>query len=273
MAAALRLNWYKFRNNVTDFIKILVGILIFEGLILYIQDKGFFKDFETTRMTLFLLLFSSSLLIMVQNSIYISKERDILDRDFFSYLSRWGFSVALLFFNTVFAFIETLFFCIGFYFFANYFDKDLPSEGQVFDQYWLEIGVTVLLVFLCSHFIALLISALTGKSEITSVILAVMLGIMQFSLSGTILHLPKAIKEVTKFIFLGYGHKVFGMTNKLENLPSAMATFNVPIPKVQLEQFEASKSVIIKDWYLLGIHVIGYALIFILILNYKRSRK
>ena len=40
-----------------DFVKVLLGIVAFEGLILYIQDKGFLKDFETTRMTLFLLLF------------------------------------------------------------------------------------------------------------------------------------------------------------------------------------------------------------------------
>ena len=52
-----------------DFVKVLLGIVAFEGLILYIQDKGFLKDFETTRMTLFLLLFSTSLLIVVQNSI------------------------------------------------------------------------------------------------------------------------------------------------------------------------------------------------------------
>ena len=31
-----------------DFVKVLLGIVAFEGLILYIQDKGFLKDFETT---------------------------------------------------------------------------------------------------------------------------------------------------------------------------------------------------------------------------------
>jgi len=75
MNAALRLSWYKFKHHYMDFVKVLLGIVAFEGLILYIQDKGFLKDFETTRMTLFLLLFSTSLLIVVQNSIYISKER------------------------------------------------------------------------------------------------------------------------------------------------------------------------------------------------------
>ena len=68
MNAALRLSWYKFKHHYMDFVKVLLGIVAFEGLILYIQDKGFLKDFETTRMTLFLLLFSTSLLIVVQNS-------------------------------------------------------------------------------------------------------------------------------------------------------------------------------------------------------------
>ena len=104
MNAALRLSWYKFKHHYMDFVKVLLGIVAFEGLILYIQDKGFLKDFETTRMTLFLLLFSTSLLIVVQNSIYISKERSVLNRDFFSGLSRsafalavWGFTPSLLF--------------------------------------------------------------------------------------------------------------------------------------------------------------------------------
>lgn len=57
MNAALRLSWYKFKHHYMDFVKVLLGIVAFEGLILYIQDKGFLKDFETTRMTLFLLLF------------------------------------------------------------------------------------------------------------------------------------------------------------------------------------------------------------------------
>lgn len=61
MNAALRLSWYKFKHHYMDFVKVLLGIVAFEGLILYIQDKGFLKDFETTRMTLFLLLFSISL--------------------------------------------------------------------------------------------------------------------------------------------------------------------------------------------------------------------
>ena len=95
MNAALRLSWYKFKHHYMDFVKVLLGIVAFEGLILYIQDKGFLKDFETTRMTLFLLLFSTSLLIVVQNSIYISKERSVLNRDFFSGLSRSAFALAL----------------------------------------------------------------------------------------------------------------------------------------------------------------------------------
>ena len=73
MNAALRLSWYKFKHHYMDFVKVLLGIVAFEGLILYNPRQGILKDFETTRMTLFLLLFSTSLLIVVQNSIYISK--------------------------------------------------------------------------------------------------------------------------------------------------------------------------------------------------------
>ena len=47
MNAALRLSWYKFKHHYMDFVKVLLGIVAFEGLILYIQDKGFLKDFET----------------------------------------------------------------------------------------------------------------------------------------------------------------------------------------------------------------------------------
>ena len=48
MNAALRLSWYKFKHHYMDFVKVLLGIVAFEGLILYIQDKGFLKYFETT---------------------------------------------------------------------------------------------------------------------------------------------------------------------------------------------------------------------------------
>lgn len=194
MNAALRLSWYKFKHHYMDFVKVLLGIVAFEGLILYIQDKGFLKDFETTRMTLFLLLFSTSLLIVVQNSIYISKERSVLNRDFsqvwvvqpLPWLV-WGFTPSVL---------ETIVFILSYSVFSKFFDKEFPDAGHIFGSYRWEVGITVLLVFLASHFIALFISALAGKSEITSVILAVVVGIMQFSLSGTILSLPKAIDWV-----------------------------------------------------------------------------
>ena len=110
MNAALRLSWYKFKHHYMDFVKVLLGIVAFEGLILYIQDKGFLKDFETTRMTLFLLLFSTSLLIVVQNSIYISKERSVLNRDFFSGLSRSAFALASMGIHAFFAVLETIVF-------------------------------------------------------------------------------------------------------------------------------------------------------------------
>ena len=41
MNAALRLSWYKFKLYYMDFVEVLLGIVAFEGLILYIQDKGF----------------------------------------------------------------------------------------------------------------------------------------------------------------------------------------------------------------------------------------
>lgn len=269
--ASLRLNWYKFKHSYLDFIKVLVGIILFEGLIMFIQDKGFLENFETTRMTLFLLLFSSSLLILVQNSIYISKERDILNRDFFSGLRRGEYALVTLAMNAIFAMIETFVFVIGLQFFSQLFDKDLENKGILLAHYGTEVAMTVFLVFVCSHFIALAISAVVGKSEITSVILAVILGIMQFSLSGTILKLPKSVEWLDKGIYLGYGHKLFGMTNHLKNLPSAMADFHITIEKSQLKQFDASKALVGQDWSILALHALIYALLFIIILKYKKE--
>lgn len=176
MNAALRLSWYKFKHHYMDFVKVLLGIVAFEDLILYIQDKGFLKDFETTRMTFFLLLFSTSLLIVVQNSIYISKERSVLNRDFFSGLSRSAFALASMGIHAFFAVLETIVFILSYSVFSKFFDKEFPDAGNIFGSYRWEVGITVLLVFLASHFIALFISALVGKSEITSVILAVVVG-------------------------------------------------------------------------------------------------
>ena len=112
--------------------------------------------------------------------------------------------------HAFFAVLETIVFILSYSVFSKFFDKEFPDAGHIFGSYRWEVGITVLLVFLASHFIALFISALVGKSEITSVILAVVVGIMQFSLSGTILSLPKAIDWVQKFIYLGYGHKLLG---------------------------------------------------------------
>ena len=243
MNAALRLSWYKFKHHYMDFVKVLLGIVAFEGLILYIQDKGFLKDFETTRMTLFLLLFSTSLLIVVQNSIYISKERSVLNRVFIL-----SYSV-----------------------FSKFFDKEFPDAGHIFGSYRWEVGITVLLVFLASHFIALFISALVGKSEITSVILAVVVGIMQFSLSGTILSLPKAIDWVQKFIYLGYGHKLFGISSDLSDLPSSLAKYRVPVPKSQLEAFQGSTGEFWGQWWALVLHCLVYALLFFVTLQKKEK--
>ena len=209
MNAALRLSWYKFKHHYMDFVKVLLGIVAFEGLILYIQDKGFLKDFETTRMTLFLLLFSTSLLIVVQNSIYISKERSVLNRDFFSGLSRSAFALASMGIHAFFAVLETIVFILSYSVFSKFFDKEFPWRWSYF--WFLPLGSWDYSApgFLGVAFYCPLYLSLVGKSEITSVILAVVVGIMQFSLSGTILSLPKAIDWVQKFIYLGYGLQAF----------------------------------------------------------------
>ena len=139
MNAALRLSWYKFKHHYMDFVKVLLGIVAFEGLILYIQDKGFLKDFETTRMTLFLLLFSTSLLIVVQNSIYISKERSVLNRDFFSGLSRSAFALASMGIHAFFAVLETIVFILSYSVFSKFFERNfqmlviflVPTVGKL----------------------------------------------------------------------------------------------------------------------------------------------
>ena len=268
--ASLRLSFYKFKSSWTDFIKVLLGILLFEVLIVYIQKKEFLAQFETTRMTTFLLLFSSALLILVQNAIYISKERSVLDRDFFSGLSRTGFAGATLLFNTGYAVIEALVFVGGYHWVANLFDKDLKNKGIVFASFDSDLFVTVLLVFLSAHFLALVISSLVGTSEISSVILAVVVGIVQFALAGTVLQLPKAISWTEKGIFLGAGHKAFGAINDLRGIPSQMAKFGIALPKAQLNQFSASHSAMLDAWQALFWHAVVYAVCFVLLLRYKK---
>ena len=156
MNAALRLSWYKFKHHYMDFVKVLLGIVAFEGLILYIQDKGFLKDFETTRMTLFLLLFSTSLLIVVQNSIYISKERSVLNRDFFSGLSRSAFALASMGIHAFFAVLETIVFILSYSVLVSSLTKNfqtlviflVPTVGklglQCFWFSWLRISLPFL---------------------------------------------------------------------------------------------------------------------------------
>ena len=153
-------------------------------------------------MTLFLLLFSTSLLIVVQNSIYISKERSVLNRDFFSGLSRSAFALASMGIHAFFAVLETIVFILSYSVFSKFFDKEFPDAGHIFGSYRWESWDYSAPGFLGVAFIALFISALVGKSEITSVILAVVVGIMQFSLSGTILSLPKAIDWVQNLSIL-----------------------------------------------------------------------
>lgn len=272
MLAALRLSWYKCCHSLRDFLKVLVGIVIFEVLILFIEKKGFLSVFETTRMALFLLIFSSSLLVLVQNSIYISKERAILERDFFSILSRTGFALASLLFNAGYALVESMVFTLAYQGLSQWFDKDLPSKGQVFHSFGLEVLLISFLIFLASHYLALLISALAGKSDITSVILAVIVGIAQFSLSGTILQLPKSIEKVQDFIFLGYGHKVFGATNKLREIPGMMAKYHVTIEKTALKHFQLSRGDMVQDFLILFTHALAYGLLFWLVLRFKKEK-
>lgn len=272
MQAALHLSWFKLKSTYGDFIKVLLGILLFEGLIIYIQDDGFMKNFETSRMTLFLLLFSASLLILVQNSIYISKEYAILQRDFFSGLSRLWYGIASLLYSVIFSIIETFVFLLGYKLFTVIFDKNIETKGYLVHFFWLELFITVVLLFMCSHFLALFVSASVGANEITSIILSVVIGIMQFSLSGTILQLPKSIKSISSLIFLGYSHKLFGMTNAIKKLPSAMAKFKIPIDPEQLKQFKPSSAIFISDWFILLLHACIYAILFIIMLHLGRKR-
>ena len=271
MNAALRLSWYKFKHHYMDFVKVLLGIVAFEGLILYIQDKGFLKDFETTRMTLFLLLFSTSLLIVVQNSIYISKERSVLNRDFFSGLSRstfallvWGFTPSLLFWKPLSLSYLTLSL-------VSSLTRNFQTLVIIFGSYRWEVGITVLLVFLASHFIALFISALVGKSEITSVILAVVVGIMHFRCRELSCLCQKPLIGYKNLSNLGYGHKLFGISSDLSDLPSSLAKYGVPVPKSQLEAFQGSTGKFWGQWWALVLHCLVYALLFFVTLQKKEK--
>ena len=181
------------------------------------------------------------------------------------------YGLATLVMNLIFALGETLIFVIGYQLLTLFFDKELPQKGYILSSFHSEIFITVLLVFLCSHVMALLISSLVGESEITSVILAVVAGIAQFSLSGTILQLPRGIKQVDHLIFLGYGHKLFGMSNGLKTIPSAMASYHIPIDKNQLHQFSASHATAIGEWWQLGLHILVYVIVFLAVLRYKKE--
>ena len=271
MNAALRLSWYKFKHHYMDFVKVLLGIVAFEGLILYIQDKGFLKDFETTRMTLFLLLFSTSLLIVVQNSIYISKERSVLNRDFFSGLSRSAFALASMGIHAFFAVLETIVFILSYSVFSKFFDKEFPDAGHIFGSYRWEVGITVLLVFLASHFIALFISALVGKSEITSVILAVVVGIMQFRCRELSCLCQKPLIGYKNLSILVMATSFFGISSDLSDLPSSLAKYGVPVPKSQLEAFQGSTGEFWGQWRALILHCLVYALLFFVTLQKKEK--
>lgn len=272
MSAALRLSWYKAKHAWGDFIKVLLGILAFEVLILFIEKKGFLVNFEQTRMTLFLLIFSSSLLVLVQTSIYISKERTILDRDFFSALDPRAFAFSTLLFNTIYAGIEALVFNWGYQLISQWFNKELEVEGIIFKSFGLEVTLTIFLIFLASHFLGLLISALVGDNEITSVILAVVAGIAQFSLSGTILRLPESIEKMQNFIFLSMGHRLFSATNKLETIPGSMAKYHIPVEKWSLDLFKLSSGDMWRGYIILLLHALVYAGLFVIALSIKKEK-
>ncbi|MCI5871475.1 MULTISPECIES: ABC transporter permease [unclassified Streptococcus] len=269
--SGLVLQWYKFKNSYQDFLKVIIGIVAFESLILFIQEKDFLTYFEGSRMTTFLLLFSSSLLILVQTSITVSKERAILDRDFFSGLDRIKFSLATIFFHSLLAIVESLVFVLFYLVLLKWFDFDYPNKGQLLSHFGIEILLTTILVFLSAHYLGLIISAISGKSEITSVILAVIVGISQFSLAGTILQLPKSIKGIEQMMFLGYGHRLFAMSHDLYHLPSSMQKFGIPIPKEQLQWFKVQSSTIEDYWIILLIHAIIYAGVFVLLMRFKKK--
>lgn len=273
MDASLKLSWYKFKAGYWDFIKVLFGILLFEVLILFIQNDGFLEDFETSRMTLFLLLFSASLLILVQNSIYISKEYAILERDFFSGLNRLWYGLTSLVFGFIFALLETIFFLFSFQILLWFFEKDLPKHGSFFQNINFELFLTILLLFIAAHFIALVVSVISRESVISSIILSVVIGIAQFSLSGTILQLPKSVKKFSNMVFLGYGHKLFGMSAKIKKLPSILEKFHVPVNPSQLKQFKISDQLFVHHWLALLAHIVVYALLFIIILQFRRRKQ
>lgn len=98
------------------------------------------------------------------------------------------------------------------------------------------------------------------------------MGIAQFSLSGTILQLPKSIEKVQDFIFLGYGHKIFGASNDLRNIPGMMAKYHVPIQKSALKHFQLSQGDMKQDFLILFAHALVYGLLFCLVLRFKKEK-
>ncbi len=75
---------------------------------------------------------------MVQNSIYISKERSVLNRDFFSGLSRSAFALASMGIHAFFAVLETIVFILSYSVFSKFFDKEFPDAGHIF--WFLPLG-------------------------------------------------------------------------------------------------------------------------------------
>ena len=173
--------------------------------------------------------------------------------------------------HAFFAVLETIVFILSYSVFSKFFDKEFPRRWSYF--WFLPLGSWDYSAsgFLGFAFHCPFISALVGKSEITSVILAVVVGIMQFSLSGTILSLPKAIDWVQKFIYLGYGHKLFGISSDLSDLPSSLAKYRVPVPKSQLEAFQGSTGEFWGQWWALVLHCLVYALLFFVTLQKKEK--
>lgn len=265
MNAAITYNLNKIFSEKINSAVSFVGIFGLVFLMIWIKSKTLFVTFEDTRMTTFLLLFSTSLLILVGNCTYISGTREILDRDFGNpnkmfRLSRFYFWLATCLSHIVLAALETVIFVLGFRCAISVFQTSSPLYYSV-----VKVSVVVFLTFICAHFFALFLSAVTFENSIFSVRLAIIIGILQFSLSNTIIFLPKFLTGVKKFIFLGYAHQAIGGVFDIDNFPSALQNrgLNVPqaqIPVEQLEMFTRS-DVFLYVW-LLFIHLFVYFLLF-----------
>lgn len=218
-----------------------------------------------------MMLFSTSLLILINSCLTISKERRILERDFESGLSRLHYVFFLLLFNAIYAMIETFFFFGSLVLSSRFFNVDIPKADI------RQILVTILLMFISVHFLGLFISSICGESSSSSVIYSGIVGIGQFVLSGTIIELPDSIETLSNLTFLSFAHKNIMGIFDIGQLPSALESFQVIIPKEELDLFKSSTSVLIKNEGYLLLHLVLYLSLFAISIqfykNLKRLRK